>query len=105
MEKIFVYGILAREGLEPAVLPNHQIKEKAVYGNYRVVEPAEGQVAHGFIRVVSPEGLEHLDRVETEAYSRVRVTLADGQEVWTYTWGEACRTCGMTPRSGGCRGH
>jgi len=93
MERVFVYGILMREGGEPAVLADHRLR---FYG-FASAEEKPGGELYGMLLTVSDETFRDFDRVEgyraddpaEGLYRRERVTVrlldtGERQEAWVY---------------------
>jgi len=96
MEKLFVYGTLKDpvvqktvfgrivEGI-PDSLDGYRKTEIAMSdGVFPIIIRESGSAVDGLILEVTREELALIDRYETDAYRRVRVTLKSGQEAWVY---------------------
>jgi len=96
MEKLFTYGTLQIPEVQQRVF--HRVVSgtaDTLDGWFKtditlhdgtfpiIVEQADSHV-DGQVIEVTPEELVLIDRYETEAYRRVRVTLQSGDEAWVY---------------------
>lgn len=96
MEKLFVYGTLTQPGVQRAVIGRvivgtpdtldgyYKGEIKLGLRTYPIARPRPGARIAGLVLEVTPEELARCDRYETDAYRRVRVTLASGVEAWVY---------------------
>lgn len=96
MERLFVYGTLAAPNVQRAVMGRviagvpdtlagyHKDEIRLGLRTYPIARPRAGASIAGLVLEVTPEELALCDRYETDAYQRVRVTLASGLEAWVY---------------------
>lgn len=96
-EQLFIYGTLTEPVIQKAVTGREisgepdklsgykKIERNMGDGIYPIIIKDAGSVVEGMVVAVSEEELNLIDRYETEAYRRVRVTLESGKETWVYS--------------------
>ncbi len=96
MEKLFVYGTLTAPARQRAIIGRaaasapaaldgyHKDEIRLGLHTYPIARPRAGARLEGLVLEVTEAELALFDRYETDAYRRVRVTLADGAEAWLY---------------------
>ena len=94
-ETIFVYGTLKDKQVQRAVFGREvagqpdslegytesQIKLGRTL--YPIIIPGDGSI-DGFAFEVSDNELKKIDKYETDAYKRTKVTLKSGRQAWVY---------------------
>lgn len=81
-QEVFGIGLAG----EADVLDGYQLLERAVYGQYPLVEPALDPKIHvkGTIYTLSPQQWIAADAYETDLYQRILLELRSGKRAWVY---------------------
>lgn len=95
-ERLFVYGSLQDPAVQKRIIgrtiegtPDSLAGYTRKWiqfpeGEFPMIFPEAGSVVEGHVLDVTPEEIPLLDRYETTAYRRIRVTLQSGLETWVY---------------------
>lgn len=96
MERLFTYGSLQDPAVQQAVfgritpgtrdtLEGYRKKSiKFDTGTYPIIFSDPNSSVEGEVISVTAQELAQIDRYETSAYRRIRVTLKSGDVVWVY---------------------
>lgn len=96
MERLFVYGtltiptvqqvVLGRKvtGTPDALLGFRKSEIRLGQHQYPIAVPEANSRLDGLMLELTLEELARADAYETDAYQRIRVTLASGAEAWMY---------------------
>ena len=96
MEKLFTYGTLQIPeiqqrvfgrivGLKSDTLDGFFKTDITLHdGTFFIIVEQPGSQVEGQVIEVTPEELGLIDRYETDAYRRIRVTLNSGDSAWVY---------------------
>lgn len=96
MENLFVYGTLTAPERQRAIIGRAAASAPAALEGYHkgtitlglhtypIARAHAGARIEGLVLAVTAAELALFDRYETDAYRRVRVTLAGGAEAWLY---------------------
>ncbi len=96
MEKLFVYGFLKNPKLQKEVIGRVVKGKSDVLDGYKkstiiiegeeypIIIPSPSDFVKGFVIPITGKELTVIDKYETAAYIRVRVTLKSGTPVWVY---------------------
>ncbi len=95
-EALFVYGTLMEPRVQMGVIGRTVTGRPDRLDGYKkgqirlggglfpIIEPEPGRSVEGVVITVTPAELVRIDRYESDAYRRQKVTLASGQQAWVY---------------------
>jgi len=98
-EKLFVYGTLRDGEIQKNVfgrvtdilgekISGWKKSEITIQGeNYLALVPEGNSIIEGAVIEVTPEELKKIDKYETSAYQRIKVSLSSGESAWVYIKG------------------